>query len=90
MPNFDLHKIESQLSKPICEAAIPKQYKDPIDVLSRWRYLSEQFPRFLGAILARSPCLPRSAWWPRTSPGSAAVATPRPCTRSCSASWSGR
>ncbi|MCY1058102.1 iron-containing redox enzyme family protein [Nannocystis sp. SCPEA4] len=55
MPNLDLHKIENQLSKPICEAAIPKQYKDPIDVLNRWRYLSEQFPRFLGAILARSP-----------------------------------
>jgi hypothetical protein len=55
MTNFDLQKIETQLSKPICDAAIPKRYNSPIDVLSRWKYLSEQFPRFLGAILARSP-----------------------------------
>lgn len=55
MSILDLHKIETQLSQPICEAAIPKDLHDPIGVLSRWHYLSEQFPRFLGAILSRSP-----------------------------------
>ncbi|GEM_PF-4235416 len=54
MNKLDLDKIETCLSRPICEAAIPKTVNDPIGVLNRWKYLSQQFPRFLGAILSRN------------------------------------
>lgn len=54
MSTLNLDRIEISLSRPICEAAIPKTVDDPVDVLFRWKYLSQQFPRFLGAILSRN------------------------------------
>lgn len=45
--------FKERLDKHIRAHALPTSVDAPVDVLRRWVFLSEQFPRFLGAILSR-------------------------------------
>ena len=57
MDNATLQFVEfkDRLDAHIRAHAMPQSAVSPVDVLRRWTFLSEQFPRFLGAILARIP-----------------------------------
>jgi hypothetical protein len=46
-------EFKDRLDAHIRAHAMPRNNVSPVDVLRRWTFLSEQFPRFLGAILSR-------------------------------------
>lgn len=46
-------ELQKTLDQRIRAHAMPSNVEDPVDVLRRWLFLSREFPRFLGGILAR-------------------------------------
>lgn len=48
-----LEAIENVLSAQIKEQALPKEIKNPKQLLQKWSYFSNQVPRLLGSVLSR-------------------------------------